>query len=388
MTSEATSARSLLKQAQDRSLQHRRLLAAAMTDVLVGRETVLSERERTLMSGILGKLTGEVEAALSRALAERLSGQDAALGHLLDDLAEGESEVARLVLSQSGLLADLELIEVVYHRALEQQLAATLRGPEGPGIRGPEGPGIRGPDEAAAGDPIAALLEHANAEIKEATKVYLVEEARRVDSYQDALLRRQDLGPELARRLVWRVAAALQTHVLESFEVDPAVLDEGLEQIAESLAADHDGTPAATPPAAALLAERLDDHEALSHELMIEVLRQGEVALFEALFGRLSGLAPPRLQRVLYGPGGLCLAIACRALDMAGADYEEIFGLVRRVRPGRTGAAPAGPNQAAETTPGDFERLAPAAAREVLAHWWRNPGYLDAIEAIEDGREG
>ncbi len=380
MTSEATSTRSLLKQAQDRSLQHRRLLAAAMTDVLAGRETVLSERERTLMSGILGKLTGEVEAALSRALAERLSGQDAALGHLLDDLAEGESEVARLVLSQSGLLADLELIEVVYHRALEQQLAATLRGPEGPGIRGP--------DEAAAGDPIAALLEHANAEIKEATKVYLVEEARRVDSYQDALLRRQDLGPELARRLVWRVAAALQTHVLESFEVDPAVLDEGLEQIAESLAADHDGTPAATPPAAALLAERLDDHEALSHELMIEVLRQGEVALFEALFGRLSGLAPPRLQRVLYGPGGLCLAIACRALDMAGADYEEIFGLVRRVRPGRTGAAPAGPDQATETTPGDFERLAPAAAREVLAHWWRNPGYLDAIEAIEDGREG
>ena len=176
--------------------------------------------------------------------------------------------------------------------------------------------------------------------------------------------------------------------MLESFEVDPAVLDEGLEQIAESLAADHDGTPAATPLAAALLAERLDDHEALSHELMIEVLRQGEVALFEALFGRLSGLAPPRLQRVLYGPGGLCLAIACRALDMAGADYEEIFGLVRRVRPGRTGAAPAGPDQATEITPGDFERLAPAAAREVLAHWWRNPGYLDAIEAIEDGREG
>ena len=58
MTSEATSARSLLKQAQDRSLQPRRLLAAAITDVLAGRETVLSERERTLMAGILGKLTG------------------------------------------------------------------------------------------------------------------------------------------------------------------------------------------------------------------------------------------------------------------------------------------------------------------------------------------
>ena len=175
--------------------------------------------------------------------------------------------------------------------------------------------------------------------------------------------------------------------MLESFEVDPAALDEGLEQIAESLAEDHDGTPVATPPAAALLAERLDDHEALSRELMIGVLRQGEVALFEALFGRLSGLAPPRLQRVLYGPGGLCLAIACRALDMAAADWKEIFGLMRRARPSLAGGAAAAPDQAAETSAEDFGRIAPAAAREVLAHWWRNPRYLDSIEAIEDGRD-
>ncbi len=380
MTSEANSARSLLKQAQDRSLQHHRLLAAAMNDILAGRETrLLSDRERARMTGILSKLTGELEAELSRALAERLSGQPEALGSLLGDLAEGDSEVTRLVLSKSGLLADLELIEAIFHRVLEQQLATALRGP----ASRPAGAGAgSGQDDTPVDDPIAALLEHRNGVIKEAAKAYLVEEARRVDSYQDALLRRQDLGPELGRRLVWRVAAALRTHVLDSVEIDPAPLDEALEQIAESLAEAHDEAPAA-----ALLAERLDDHEALSHELMTGVLRQGEVALFEAMFGRLSGLTPPRLQRVLYAPDGLPLAIACRALDMAAPDYAEMFRLVRNAHPGSADRAAEAPRQALGTSLDDFEGIAPAAARQVMAHWWRHPRYLDAIETIEDGRE-
>ena len=212
---------------------------------------------------------------------------------------------------------------------------------------------------------------------------YLVEEARRVDSYQEPLVRRQDLKPDLARQMYWLVSAALRAHLLENFDIDPGDLDDHLEEVIHKLssASDDQAVAAAASPAGAL-AEWLDEDEAITPELLIQVLRQGEVALFEALFGRLTGLAATQLKRIIYEPSGRDLAIACRALEISKANFSLIYLLVRRARPGQDTVPP----RVASRVIKYFERIEGPAAQNVLRQWQRDPNFLEAIERIEEGR--
>ena len=80
-----------------------------------------------------------------------------------------------------------------------------------------------------------------------------------------------------------------------------------------------------------------DDKPAATGEVaphaLIEALRQGKMELFEALFGKLTGLRPPRLQEVIYGSGGEELAIVCRALKLDKPLMTSIFIWSRKGRP-------------------------------------------------------
>ncbi|MDH3596176.1 MAG: DUF2336 domain-containing protein [Rhodospirillales bacterium] len=378
MAGEDDSPESLLKLAQDRSLQGRRSLATAMSDLFAEREALLSEREHALMTDILNKLVSEFETELRQELAERLSDSKSAPRNLVLALANDEIVVARPILLKSGVLQDPELIEIIHHRTLEHQLAIAMRTSVSEVVSDAL-------VETGNTDVIKTLLQNANAKITEATMAYLVEEARRVDSYQEPLVRRQDLDPTLVRQMYWLVSAALRAHLLENFDIDANDLDDQLERVVWTLSTDKKANgeePAASP--AATLAERLDEDDAATPELLIQVLRQGEVALFESLFGRLSGLAAPRLQRVIYEPSGRDLAIACRALEFEKSNFSLVYLLVRRARPGHETVPP----RVASRLIKYFERIEAPAAQRVLRQWQRDPNYVDAIERIEEGRDG
>ncbi len=378
MAGEDDSPESLLKLAQDRSLQGRRSLATAMSDLFAEREALLSEREHALMTDILNKLVSEFETELRQELAERLSDSKSAPRNLVLALANDEIVVARPILLKSGVLQDPELIEIIHHRTLEHQLAIAMRTSVSEVVSDAL-------VETGNTDVIKTLLQNANAKITEATMAYLVEEARRVDSYQEPLVRRQDLDPTLVRQMYWLVSAALRAHLLENFDIDANDLDDQLERVVWTLSTDKKAKgeePSASP--AATLAERLDEDDAATPELLIQVLRQGEVALFESLFGRLAGLAAPRLQRVIYEPSGRDLAIACRALEFEKSNFSLVYLLVRRARPGHETVPP----RVASRLIKYFERIEAPAAQRVLRQWQRDPNYLDAIERIEEGRDG
>jgi uncharacterized protein (DUF2336 family) len=377
MVGEDDSTESLLKLAQDRSLQGRRSLATAMSDLFTERESVLSEREHALMTDILNKLVSEFETELRQDLAERLSDSKTAPRNLVLALANDEIAVARPILLKSGVLQDPELVEIIHHRTLGHQLAIAMRTSVSEVVSDAL-------VETGSTDVIKTLLQNPNAKITEATMAYLVEEARRVDSYQEPLVRRQDLDPLLARQMYWLVSAALRAHLLENFDIDAGDLDDELERAVLALSEASKGEVEETISApAATLAERLDEDAAVTPEFMIQVLRQGEVALFESLFGRLSGLAAPRLQRVIYEPSGRDLAIACRALEFGKPNFSLIYLLLRRARPGHEMIPPRVVSRLMKY----FERIEASAAQSVLRQWQRDPNYLDAIERIEEGRD-
>ncbi len=378
MAAKEDSPRALLKLAQDRSVEGRRALASTIGELFTERQTALSEREYALMTDILKKLVNDFEMELRQDMAERLSEKPNAPKGLVLALANDEIEVARPILMRSGVLQDPELIVIIHNRTLEHQLAIAMRATVSEVV-------ADALVETGSTDVIKTLLQNPNAKITEATMTYLVVEARRVDSYQEPLIQRGELKLELARRLYWWVSAALRGHILDNFDIDPSDLDDELESAVQGLIEkpEHaaDGAPA-TP--AGTLAERLVQDEAVTPEFLIQVLRQGEVALFEALFARLSGLAPPRLQRVIYEPSGRDLAIACRALEISKPNFSLIYLLVRRARPGYESV----PQRAVSRLMAYFEQITVPAAQRVLQHWQRDQDYLEAIEQIEESRGG
>ena len=147
-------------------------------------------------------------------------------------------------------------------------------------------------------------------------------------------------------------------------------LDAALESACRSLRAELEME--AGPAPAAGLAALLKKAEAITADLLVQVLGRGEVALFEALFAQLSDLAPPRLQRVLYEPTGQDLAVACRALDLDEATFDEFRALLSQ-------------GQEQPTVP--YSEINQEAAQGVLAYWRRDPAYLEAIERIQGTRD-
>jgi uncharacterized protein (DUF2336 family) len=336
---------------------------------------VLTERERALMTEILDKLVSDFEGEVRRQLAERLADKPAAPRGLIDLLANDEIEVARPVLMRSRVLREADLISVVRNRTRQHQLAVAMR----QDVSEPISDALVETGDTGV---IEALLRNESAQISEATMAYLVEQARTVDSFQEPLVGRGDLDPQLADRLYWFVSAALREHLLSRFDVKVSDLDDALEAATQKLIAKAQEKPA-QPTAAQKLARQIAASRGVDPALLLKVLRAGEIPLFEALFAEFSGIRPPRLQHVLYETGGKGLAVVCKALDVDKATFTPIYLLSRKAESGEQVVAP----KALSTVMTFFGQLRPSDAQEVLRSWQRDNAYQEAILALaEDGR--
>ena len=378
---ESRQVRDLLEMARDKSVGARMRLVDKIGDIFSERETVLSERERALMTDILEKLIRDFEMTVRRELARRLADKPAAPTDLVSMLANDAIEVAQPVLMQSRVLQDRHLIEVIQNRSRQHQIAIAMRR----SVSEPVADALVGTDDDEV---IATLLHNETAALSEATKAYLVDAARHRDSFLDPLVARRDLTPQLARKLCLMVSAALRKRILAIYDIDQNELDDVLEDVATgadtSVEAPH-ARPRQDAPAWQL-AERMAAAHPVDGRLLVRVLRQGEVSLFEALFGVLAQIHPPRLQHVLYETGGRGLAAACKALEIDKASFTPIYLLSRKGKDGDQTVNPAELHRVTRF----FDTLDVSAAREALRHWQRDPAYLEAIDAIEEdtGHDG
>jgi uncharacterized protein (DUF2336 family) len=361
----------LIQLARNKSAAARNELAGAINDLFLGKHDVLTESERALMTDILRHLIHDVEMTVRRDLAERLAHNPHAPRDLLKTLANDQIEVAHPILSRSQVLHNFDLIEIIHHRTMEHQLAIAMREDV--------------PEEVAdalvetgKGDVIAALLENPSARISRATMEYLVEQSKRIDRFQNPLVARPDLGPDLAKKMYWWVSAALRQHIVENFEVDPTDIDNTIEStVTEALRQAEDYDPTKTKPFE--LADRLAEAKGITPKLLIESLRHGEINLFEALFVKLTAIRLTLARRILFEAGGEGLALACKAVGIERRDFASIFVLSRRARPGKTPLGSAELTKVLEF----YDSLDANAAQAVLSRWRRDPSYLDSIRRME-----
>lgn len=365
----------LLELARNKSVESRKALVETISAVFADDGEALSERERALIFEILSKLVHDFEMRVRRELSERMASRGKAPREIVVLLANDEIEVARPILLLSDVLEDSDLIEIVRHRTTQHQLAIAMRREVSEAVSDAL-------VETGEVDVIKALLENPSASISQATMAYLVEQSRAVDTYQEPLVRRHDLSPALAKRMCLWVSAALRSFILDHYEIDPTELDDLLEEVARHQGGDLPTFEEPQDSAAMRLAQEIAESGNLTADFLVQILRQGEIALFEAAFAQMTGLRQRLVRRIAYEPGGEGLVICCRALGIDKPVFTSIFLMSRKGRPGDQLVDPGELSRVLTL----FDRVKPEAAMTVLRRWRRDPDYLYAIKRIEDAQ--
>lgn len=356
----------LLDAAREKSVASRSTLAKTIGNLFVEEQRPLSDRERALMSDILCKLIADVEASVREHLAAQLATKPNAPAELIRLLANDEIDIARPVLLQSTVLGDSELIDVIKNRTHQHQLAIAMRKSVSEAVSGCL-------IEYGTPEVITTLLNNENAEISQLTLEYLVEQSRRVDSYQGPLLSRDELPQDLARRMHAWVGNALRQHIEQSYDIDPKEL------ATDVAAATYHAVSELKPEedsATARLGAKLAQPETVNPKLLLDMLKQGEVALFEAMLGKGCGLDAQAVHTLVYAGDGAGLCVACRAANLPFDTFDEIFRLSARVR---SSMAP-GHHALNEL----HAALDPAAAHSLLGMWHPPRSYPSLLQIIAD----
>lgn len=363
----------LYRIARDKSVAGRMVLAETISDLFLQRGCTLTERERTLMFSILRHMIHDAEMSVRRIVSVPLAEMDDAPRDLVQRLANDEIEVAYPILTKSTVLHDTDLIEVIQQRTLEYQMAIAIRQSVSEAISGAL---VQTGNESV----ISTLLENPNAKISDATMEYLVDEAKRINTLQEPILRRHDLDPKLAKRMFLWVSAALRQYILDNSGLSQTDIDDLLEKVTlEEVAAVT--SPDRPKPKSENLAAELDMSGKVTPDLLVRSLSEGEVGLFMAMFRRFTGLRELLVTRLVFEAGGEGLAIACKAVGIDKENFSSIFALSRKARPGSDTTLKRDSRKVLDF----YDRISEDAAKQVVRRWQRDVDYLAAIRELEVG---
>ena len=363
----------LLALARNRSKEGRAELADAISDLFENKNQSLSDREKSLMYGILQYLVRDCERAVREIISAQIAERSDVPRELARLLADDTIEVAYPILTRCEAIKDADLVEVIRNRAFEHQLAVALRYSVSERVSS---------ELVAAGnqDVIVTLLENSGARIAQSTLAYLVDESRRVDSFQQPILRRHELDPELAKKMFMWVSAALRSYIVQKFSFDHATLDELVER-AGIEAAERATLESAVAPSDGLASE-LANSGLIDVDMLIGALKERQVHLFVSLLVKATGLKRTLITRFLLEASGEGLAITCKSLGLSKEQFLDIYKLTSKARSMRMGLMPA----PSESVSALYDKMTRETAEKVVRFWLRNTEYLSAIRMVEQAR--
>jgi uncharacterized protein (DUF2336 family) len=357
----------ILDLARDSSSQGRGALLNAITDLYEKTEYSQSDAERELMVDILGQLVGDIETAVRRDLAERLSANDHAPRELIVMLANDAIEVAKPILLQSAVLEDPDLVEIVRQRTAEHRLTVATRA----SVSEPVSDALVGSGDE---DAIETLLRNPRAEISRVASEYLVAESQKVDRFQKPLLARADLPADLAHRMFWWVSAALRRYIVENFEVEVEGLDGEIEQAVQAMAKEpaHFGR---RPSHAEQLVARLVDLGEFNELFLVQSLRHQHVSVFIAGIAHMAGVDMSMARRIIFDKGGEALTLTCKAIGMDRANFAAVFLRIRKAVGNGEAIQPA----LLERMLGVYDKMSQAKAMSILRLWQQDAPIVAAV---------
>lgn len=360
----------LLQLAKETAPESRFALATSITDLYAERGDRFKAKEEVMIEEILDRLVRAFELDLRQALAERLAQRPKVPRSLILMLADDDIEVARPILRDSLLLAAADLIDIIERHGEAHQLAITERQALDETVS-------QALVETSNVVVIESLLRNPGAKLRAQTLEHLVDEARWVERYREPLVQRSELTEELARRLFGLVSGVLRQYILERFEIDPDTLDDEFEaSVAEKL----DQRMKQSGDELRALPSQLSGLKRISPQLLIRILRKGDLPMFQSLLGELACISKDRLSYILSQPDNRAFAVICRALGFAKPDYAVMLFMIRQLRGLDQGDDPRSIARMIEF----YGDLDPKESFASLKRWRRDPAYRQAVDDFED----
>lgn len=314
----------LLACAKDTTVEGRRKLAGAVSQFF--EDHTLSEKEQSIASEILLNLIRQAETDLREALSERLSVQENVPPELIVFLANDEISVARHVLARSPVLNDIDLIYIIASKGAEHWQVIADRPALTPVVT----------DRLIdTSDPstMMRLIDNQRTHLQRSSIKKLIRVTLQSEELQAPLLRRPEIDGDTAIDLYMVASQALREEIVKQFPVPAHVVDQAVESLLHELsqAAREKNQTTAEMEA---LARKFNERKDISSDLMIRVLRRGQIGFFVALFSQKSGLQPHHVIRMIQKDGGKPFVVACRAMGMMKSEFASIFLLSRGIRTG------------------------------------------------------
>ncbi len=362
---------SLIGLARQKSQAGKNAIFETVQDLFLEKNDSLSDHERALMGDILRHLIYEVEMSVRKDVAERLAKRNDAPRELVLALANDEIEVAHPLLIESTVLHDADLIELVRHRTKAHQLAIAMRRSLSEDVS---------QSLVDTGDVsvITTLIENENAKLSDSLMDYLVAQSKYVDSFQNPLISRRDLPPNMARKMYWWVSAAVRQHIVKNFSIDPSEIDDSIEAVVKDKI-EAEITAGDQLNEAEQAAREIDSQGKLTEEFLVTLLKDGEVSLFEASFARSTKIPLKLARRMLYEPGGESLAMVCKAGGFSAEMFTELYRLTRKAS---TSKEPFDEREMVSLTD-FFDCMRTPSVEALVKRWNREPNFLHALVQMD-----
>ncbi|WP_186421051.1 DUF2336 domain-containing protein [Bosea sp. CS1GBMeth4] len=269
--------------------------------------SAMSPEDRREAETALIALVDDPSPLVRRALAEELAAAPQAPRNLVLGLIAEQSDVAALLLAQSPVLTEADLVDAAAVGDGLAQRAIALRPWLSPGI-------CAALAEVAVEEALVALLGNPTADIPDFSLERIFERAGEAGAVREAMLAREDLPAGLRQAIAAKVSDALAAFVSGcgwlTEERSARLARESTERVAVALAA---GGEASDAPA---IVDCLRENGRLTAGVILRSLLSGEPALAEAAFAALSDLPPRRVRALLWDRRGAGLKALYRKAAM------------------------------------------------------------------------
>lgn len=365
----------MLTLARDHSEASRIQLASMLADIFLSSDTQLSLREEEQVSELIDMLMFNSTPQIRTQLLDKFVDISKMPRRIAMNLAEDHIEIARHILLASPALKDEDLIRVVEHKGGDHARAVAARTKISEAVADAL---------VATGDlrVMQIIAENLGAQLSTRAVDILSDAARYSTNLHKPLLSRPEINTEAALKLYWWVEQDLRRYSLKRFGISTGQIDQALAATITTFLDDH-ACERSNDLVMEQVAEWMEDHQAMTPQILPQVLRMGHFRLFNILLARMSNLPVSLVDIITEEVGGRGLASVCRAVGIDKPGFVSLFLLSRGGRPGEQVVHPRELAHALET----FDRMSPAIAKDLLHSWSVNPDYFSnhrEEEASED----
>ncbi len=351
----------LLAMAHDRSEEGRLLLAGKLSEVFINPLASLTHKEETLVAKLIEDLITHENVSVRQALISEFAKAVQAPREIAVRIAQGPIEIARDILMINENLSDDDLIMITKTKPSDHALAIASRASISEAV-------ADALMTTGSLQIMSLVAENLGAHLSPHAVEVMVEAARLSSVLQKPILARPELTADSAMRLFWWVEKDLRRATMERFGYGPGRLEAALDQAVEEKLKAHI-FESGSDEAMLVLADWLEERDALTTKLIPPMLRMGHYRLFNITLSRLNRLDLSLIDVMTEKAESRMLVALCRALAIDKGAFISIFLMARGGRPDEQVVHPRELSVAVQT----FDRLTPVMAEAMVQSWRVDP---------------